>query len=55
MKFGQDCAGEAFQGGRVGKDLDNVGSAFDLAVEALKGVGRPEPAENLCHLVIFVE
>jgi hypothetical protein len=40
--FLEDGADEAGDGVAVGEDLDDVGAAFDLAVEALDGVVRPD-------------
>ncbi len=38
----EDGSDESDDGGVVGKDSDDAGSAFDLAVDALDGVGRPD-------------
>ena len=38
----QDGADQAGDGGLVGKDADDIGPAFDLAIEALQRIGRVE-------------
>jgi hypothetical protein len=38
----EDRAGEAEQGGGVGKDADDVGAALDLLVQPFQGIGRPD-------------
>ena len=40
--FEEDGADEAGDGAAVGEDLDDVGAAFDLAVESFDGVVGPE-------------
>ena len=40
--FEEDRADEAGDGASVGEDLDDVGAAFDLPVEAFDGVVGPE-------------
>ena len=40
--FEQDGADESDDGVLVGEDADDLGSAFDLAVEPLEGVGGVE-------------
>ena len=42
MDLDEDAAGEAEQGLGVGEDPDDVGAAFDLFVDPLEGVGRPD-------------
>lgn len=45
--LGQDGADEADDAGAVGEDPDDVGTATDLAVEALVGVVRPDLSPDL--------
>lgn len=40
--FEQGCADQSGDGGVVGEDLDEVGSAFDLGVDSFGGVVRPD-------------
>src|SRR5215211_6374847 len=42
VDVGQDRADEADDGGFVREDADDAGSAFDLLVDPLQGVGRPD-------------
>ena len=42
VDVGQDRADEADDGGLVREDADDAGSAFDLLVDPLQGVGRPD-------------
>lgn len=42
MESGQGRAGQPGRRGWVGEDLDDIGSAFDLAVQAFQRVGGPD-------------
>lgn len=44
--FDEHGSGELDEGGRVGEDADDVGSAFDLLVQSLQRVGRPPPSSS---------
>jgi hypothetical protein len=42
-----DCSDEANEGVLVREDADDVGSSFDLTVEALEGIGGAQPGTML--------
>ena len=45
--FQQDDADQRDDGWLIGEDADDVGAAFDLLVEALRGVGAVQPGAVL--------
>src|SRR4029450_4800659 len=42
VDLGEDGAGQAEEGGRVGEHADHVGTSFDFLVDPLERVGGPD-------------